>query len=68
VTTTTSAPTLSSTEAAQLAATRERLDLEYAHIAELRRELQRCEGEVRRLANLAYWQLARMCASEEARH
>ena len=55
-------------DADQLAATRERLERECAHIAELRHELRQCEDDVRRLSNQAYWQLAQMWAHEAAEH
>ena len=57
--TTTTPPDLS-VQAARLAATRDRLDRAYAHAAELRRELQRCEDDVRKLTDEAYRQLVRI--------
>jgi hypothetical protein len=60
VTTTIPTPPDLSIQAARLAATRDRLDRACAHVAQLRRELQRCEDDVRRLTDDAYRQLARM--------
>jgi hypothetical protein len=64
----TTTPVLPVGEAAELAATREQLERECAHIAELRMELRRCEDDVRRLSNRAYWQLAQMWEHEAAEH
>ena len=66
-TTTLSSPDLP-TQAARLATIRDRLDLEIIRNAEGRRELQRSEDEIRKLTNLAYWQLARMWALDAAQH
>ncbi|GAB3324715.1 hypothetical protein GCM10027451_49230 [Geodermatophilus aquaeductus] len=60
MTTTTPTPPDLSIQAARLAATRDRLDRAHAHVAELRRELQRCEDDVRRLTDEAYRELVRM--------
>ena len=58
MTTTTTTPA----EAAQLVAAPDPLDAAYAHVVELRRELQRCEDGVQRLVGEASRQLAGMWA------